>query len=268
MNYMRRYPTNVRAAILMGVAPPDAMAPSRHAPAGARALDLLLADCASDAVCNTAFPRLGDDLARARATAAAAGIADELFMERLRSLMYVPAIRARLPLAIHKAAAGDLGPFATAPEWAGPPVADGMFLAVTCGESFALMDYAQAEAAARATPFGDYRLRRQRASCEGWPRVRLDPDHLELPKASSAAVLLVSGEMDPVTPPEWAEEIVGQLSRARHLVLPEGGHIPDGLTGLETCLDPLMIAFLDHGDPHRLDAACIEAMAPPDYSTE
>jgi pimeloyl-ACP methyl ester carboxylesterase len=267
--YMRGFPGNVRAAILMGVAPPDAMPPRRHSTAGARALDLLLADCAAEQGCRKAFPRLQDDLARARANAKAAGFTDETFMERLRSMMYAPSGRARLPLIIHKAAKGDFQSLLSkAPDTGASMIADGMFLAVTCGESFELMDYAKADAAARATPFGDYRLRQQRAACEGWPRVRLAPDHLELPRNTSAAILLISGGMDPVTPPEWAEALVAQLPRARHLVVPKGGHIPDGLSGLESCLDPLMIQFLDHADPKALDASCIETMAAPVYSTE
>jgi hypothetical protein len=74
--------------------------------------------------------------------------------------------------------------------------------------------------------------------------------------------------LDPVTPPQWAEEVASQLKRARHIVVPRGGHIPDGLSGLESCLDPLMIAFLDHGDPDRLDTSCVAAMAPPPYVLE
>ena len=74
--------------------------------------------------------------------------------------------------------------------------------------------------------------------------------------------------MDPVTPPEWAEAIVGQLPHARHLVVPKSGHIPDGLTGMETCLDPIMIKFLDDGDLKTIDPSCIERMSAPVYSTE
>ena len=269
LQYMRRHPDSVRAAILMGVVPPDTMPPSKHATAGARALDLLFADCAADAQCSKAFPRLADDLRKARAKAPSAGFTDEVFMERLRGLMYVPPTRAGLPLMIHKAAEGDFQPLlAKAPETGASLIADGMFLAVTCGESFALMNYAKAEAASLATPFAAYRLRQQRAACEGWPRVRLAPDHLELPTQSSATLLMISGGMDPVTPPEWADAIVRKLRRARHLVVAKSGHIPDGISGLDTCLDPLMIQFLDHADPTKLDASCIEAMRAPAYSVE
>jgi pimeloyl-ACP methyl ester carboxylesterase len=143
-----------------------------------------------------------------------------------------------------------------------------MFLAVTCGESFPRMDVPVAAAAAKATPFGDYRLRRQQGACANWPGVALDTDHFALPERSSAAVLLLSGAMDPVTPPEWAEQVRSKLQRARHIVLPAGGHVPDGLDGLETCVDPLIIGFLDHGALDRLETSCVERLRGPAYAVK
>jgi pimeloyl-ACP methyl ester carboxylesterase len=140
-----------------------------------------------------------------------------------------------------------------------------MFLAVTCGESFPLMDYAREAAAARKTWFGDYRLRTQRAACAGWPRVRLGPRHLQLPTATNARMLFISGEMDPVTPPDWAESVSRKMKHARHVVIPGGGHLPDGLANAETCLDTITNPFLDHGDLSKVDTSCVASMTPPDY---
>jgi hypothetical protein len=86
-----------------------------------------------------------------------------------------------------------------------------------------------------------------------------------LPTSFGGSLLLISGDWDPVTPPEWAEQVRRSIKRARHVVVPAGGHVPDGMSGMETCLDPLMIGFLDHGDPARLDTSCVAAMKPPAY---
>lgn len=268
LRYMHRYPNKVRAAVLMGVAPPDAMPPRQHAPAATRALELVIADCVRDVPCNARFPNLASDLARARQRLAKSGgqKAAELFMERLRTRMYTPVGRAALPLAIEKAANGDMSAiFPDEADLPGLVIADGMFLAVTCSESFGLMDYATAEKQARATPFGDYRLRRQRDACALWPKGRVDRDQFALPTGTQAAVLIISGEMDPVTPPEWADTLAAAVKRSRHVVIPGSGHIFDGMTGIETCLDPLMIAFLDHGSPDKLDVSCVAAMKAPAY---
>lgn len=57
-----------------------------------------------------------------------------------------------------------------------------------------------------------------------------------------------------------------QLPRARHIVVPGGGHIPDGVSGVDTCLDPLMVDFLDHADPDRLDLSCVAGMKGPAFA--
>lgn len=267
LRYMHHYPNRVRAAVLMGTSPPTAMPPQHHATAGARALDLLIADCGANQACGRRFPDLKGNLAKARNRLAGGSgpISAELFMERLRTMLYSPEGRTAVPLTIERAAGGDFTLLLAGRSASGPPVADGMFLAVTCGEGLALIDYDRSAEAARATVMGDYRLRRQREACVGWPNVRVAPDHAALPDKSQTSVLLVSGEWDPVTPPQWAEEVRRSLPRARHIVIPAGGHIPDGMSGLETCLDPLMVAFLDHGDPGRLDVTCVAAMKPPAY---
>ena len=269
LRYMRRYPDKVRAAILMGTSPPDFLPPQHHATAAERALEQVRGDCEADPECRKAFPGLRADLAKARAMAGRRGspINDELLMERLRALMYAPGSRARLPLMVRQAAAGDFKALLAKPAETGASmIADGMFLAITCGESFPLMNFEAAVTAARRTRFGDYRLRRQKAACADWPLVERDADHLLLPTGSSAAVLLVSGELDPVTPPDYAETVKLRLPRARHIIVPDGGHIPDGVSGLETCLDPVMIDFLDHADLQRLNLACVAAMKGPGFT--
>lgn len=267
--YIATYPQRVRAAILMGTAPAAAMPPRHHAPAAERALGQLFAACAADQACRTAIPDPSGDLDAAlrRLASMRPALSAHVFMEKLRALLYRPATARRVPWIIHRAAAGDLAPFdaATRAGGGGPSAyALGVYLAITCGESFALMDYEPAAAAARRTRFGDYRLRRQRDACRNWPAAQTAPDHLS-PTSGDTAVLVVSGELDPVTPPEWADALARGLPRARHLVIPGSGHVFDGMSGVDTCLDPLMIRFLETADPAALDTGCLTQMAAPPF---
>lgn len=268
LRYMHAYPGRVRAAVLMGTAPADTMPPRHHATAGERALTLLYEDCAADMDCRTAFPDPAADLRRAlvRLPQLPGAPAPEVFMEKLRALMYMPAGARQVPWIVSRAAEGDLEPFYTGTRPRGPsPIADGMFMAVTCSESFGLMDYDQAAAAARATRFGDYRLRRQRAACAVWPRGAPAPDHLA-PVRSDTPVLLISGRLDPVTPPELADAVARHLSNRRHLVIADGGHIIDGLANVD-CIDGLILRFLDRDDPQALDAGCLATVQAPRFTT-
>jgi len=266
LRYMATHPQRVRAAVLMGTAPPWAMPPQYHAPAAERALELLFGQCAADEACRAVIPDAAGDLDRAlQRLHAGGGQSPEQFMERIRSLLYQPSTARSVPWIVHRAESGDFAPFEAATRPSGPsPFADGQFLSITCGESFALMDYEAAAIAARATRFGDYRLRRQRQACERWPGATAAADHLA-PFSSDTAVLFLSGELDPVTPPEWADRLAAQLPRSLHLVLPGSGHIFDGMSGIDTCLDPLLVRFLETADFASLDPGCIAGMQPPPF---
>jgi pimeloyl-ACP methyl ester carboxylesterase len=268
LRYLAAYRDRVRAAVLMSVAPPAAMPPSGHAPAAERALNLLFERCEADAACAAAFDPAADlPRAVARLASIEGSPRSEIFLEKLRSLMYQPSSARRLPYIVSRAAAGDLAPFYAATRPQGPSLyADGMHLSVICTESMGLMDYEAAEAAARPTRFGDYRLRRQREACAQWPKGEVPAGHLA-PVASDVPTLLISGGLDPVTPPEWAAEVARHLPNSRHLVIPDAGHILDGLSAIDTCFDPLVVRFLDTADAKSLDAACLAEMKPPPFAT-
>lgn len=267
LRYMAAYPTRVRAVVLSGVAPPQARPPRQHAQAAERALALLFGDCAADPACHAAYPSPADDLdkAVARLPTGPGSPSREVFLEKIRSLMYSPATARSIPYILHRAAEGDLEPFRAAAGVNAPSIlAEGMYLSVTCAESLALMDYPEAAAASRATRFGDYRLRRQREACAVWPTARVSRDTLA-PISSSAAVLLLSGRLDPVTPPEWAAEAASGIPRSRQLMMPASGHVFDGLSGIDSCYDPMLIGFLETADPAAVDASCLAGMTPPPF---
>jgi pimeloyl-ACP methyl ester carboxylesterase len=192
---------------------------------------------------------------------------EEIVFEKLRSLMYAPSGARRIPFILSRAAAGDLAPFyaATKPQGISGLYADGMFLSVICSEAIALMDFPTATKAAKATMFGDYRLKRQKQACAEWPTAEVAEDHLR-PVRSDASVLLLSGELDPVTPPELADEVARSMPNSKHVVIPGSGHIFDGMTGIDTCLEPLILRFLDTGNIKAVDASCVTGMKTPPFA--
>ena len=136
-----------------------------------------------------------------------------VFLEKVRTQMYSPAGRALLPALVARAAQGDFRAF-TAVGGGGRVFADGLYLSITCTESFARMDVDAAIAAARATT-----LRRlpARASARGLralaARAPRDP-RLMRSRDSGVPVLFIAGELDPVSPSEWAQEIAAHFPKA------------------------------------------------------
>lgn len=267
LRFMAAFPDAVRAAVLMGAAPATTRPPSGHAPAGERALRLLFEDCAADALCAGAFPDPAGDLQRA--VTGLTSIEDaplpEVFLERLRSLAYTATGARQIPYIVRQAADGDLGPFYAATAEAAPSIlADGLFMSVVCSEAMAHLDYEAAAAAARATVLGDYRLSRQRSACAAWPVAQIDESFFE-PVHDDAAILFIAGRLDPVTPPDLAELASQTLPNSRVITLEHGGHIIDGLSGIDTCFDAVLVRFYETADAVSLDTSCVAGMAPPPF---
>ena len=283
--YMRRHPDHVRSAILMGVAPIDLKMPLHHSESAMRAMDLLLSECEQDATCHVAFPQIRDDwknvLAQmekqtARVEYSAPGetaqttveIQRDVFAEKIRTWMYDRDKAARIPLIIHHAADGDFAPFLQQAMAPSIPdfIADGLYLSVTCAEDVPFINQEEAAALNANNPFGNYRVFQQTRACAMWPRGEIPTNFLE-PVRSNAPVLIFSGNMDPVTPPKYGEEVAQYLPNSRHVIIPEAGHGPFGLSD-PGCIDRIAIEFLDKGDEKNLDVSCVQRMARPPFATK
>ena len=285
--YMRQHPDRVRSAILMGVAPTYLKMPLHHARAAKRAMDLLLEECAGDVACHQAFPqlqkdweevleRLGREPARVeysppeKSLAVTVEIQRDIFAEKLRSRMYSRESAARIPFIIHQGAQGDFSPFlkeAIPPNRSAPDfLADGMYLSVTCAEDVPFIDQDEAAKANAGNPFGSYRVVQQTRACSLWPQGKI-PDGYHEPVSSDIPVLIISGNLDPVTPPERGEEVASRLPNSKHLIISHGAHGIDGLTNVE-CLDKVMMEFLSKGNARDLDTTCVEQVLPPPFVTK
>lgn len=282
--YLRQHPDHVRTVTLMGVAPTYLKMPMYHAEAAARAMDLLLQQCEKDAQCHHAFPQIREDwtnvlaqLERAPAkaqysppnkgAAETVEIQRDVFAEKIRTWMYARDQSNRIPMIIHQAANGDFGPFlreAIAPSI--PDfIADGMYLSVTCAEDVPFIDQEEAKRSNANNPFGNYRVFQQTRACSMWPRGRI-PENFRDPVSSNVPVLIFSGNMDPVTPPQRGEEVAHHLPNSRHIIVSQAGHGIDGLSDPD-CVEGLILQFMERGDAKNLDASCVDRMAPPPFVT-
>jgi pimeloyl-ACP methyl ester carboxylesterase len=94
--------------------------------------------------------------------------------------------------------------------------------------------------------------------CEGWEVEPADPIENE-PVVSDVPALVVSGELDPITPVRWARGAAENLSNSFFYVFPGLGH---GVTRESACALDMMLQFFD--DPTtEPDASCIDEQAEP-----
>ncbi|HEY7476427.1 MAG TPA: alpha/beta hydrolase [Vicinamibacterales bacterium] len=280
LTYMRRHPTSVRSAVLNGVAPPALRNPLFHARDSQTALDALFDECAADVACHTAFPRLREELqsllaqldrepARVSLRAAGGGVPAEgrlsryAFADAIRMMMYRVEGSRRVPLAIHQAARGDFSMIverAVDQRRSNARLAHGMLLSTTCQEDVVRIRDEDIPALTAQTFLGPTRVVGQRQVCAIWPQNPV-PAEGGAPVASESPVLLLSGTLDPVTPPRWAEEALKTLPNGRHLVVP-GAHGAGG-----PCIGRIVRDFIVAGSARDLDTSCAAGIRLPPFVT-
>src|SRR5262249_19218889 len=129
-----------------------------------------------------------------------------------------PLTSALLPLSIDAAAHGDGGPLLGQANLAGDlseTVNGGMRLAVLCSEDADLLTPREEDA---HTLLGTRTVDALREACSIWPRGARPADFPQ-PLKTDLPVLLFSGQLDPVTPPRYGEQVAKNLPNSRHLVL-------------------------------------------------
>jgi pimeloyl-ACP methyl ester carboxylesterase len=107
------------------------------------------------------------------------------------------------------------------------------------------------------TILGDQLVEQIKAECDVWPHGSM-PEDFHNPLQSDKPILILSGSRDPVTPPEYGEQIMQGLRNARHLVLDGHGHS----VFIRGCAPKLIEEFIDDPEPKGLDAGCLERLGP------
>src|SRR5690606_35373777 len=86
-------------------------------------------------------------------------------------------------------------------------------------------------------------------------------------RALPTPVLFRSGGYDPGAPPAWVEDLLPRFPHGRRVILPGGRHLTAGLSDVDSCYDPAIVAFLDSADT-AVDLECIDSMRPPGFVVE
>jgi pimeloyl-ACP methyl ester carboxylesterase len=186
----------------------------------------------------------------------------DVFTQIVFNLLYSPDFVALLPLLIHEAhESGDFGPLVAQglAFTEGMALDTGLLYAVTCSEDAPLLD-AEEAAELQADTYFPLQAENFVEICANWPRANIATDFRQ-PLQSDIPVLLLSGEADPITPPQYAEQVAETLPNSRHLVLPGFGH-----TVLAAgCMPQVVARFLDTASDDDLDTSCLDAVRPPAF---
>jgi pimeloyl-ACP methyl ester carboxylesterase len=286
--YIRRHEKTVRTAILNGVAPIEFRNPPYHAQSAQYALDKIFQRVEEDPVYRKAFPelrkkfheileRLEDNPVKVDVTVVGTGevvtlnLSKDAFAASLAYQMYYMDTSRRVPLLLWQAWKGDFKPFVISAiqrnRALSQSVAMGMLLSVTAAEDVVRIRPEEIEPLTRDTFLGDVRVRQQIRACRDWPKSQLAEDFGQ-PVRSNVPVLILSGEIDPVTPPRWGEICAQNFPNSLHIVAPAA----HGVSG--ACITAIEKRFLEKASVEGLDVSCVKQMVlpplelPPDFESE
>jgi pimeloyl-ACP methyl ester carboxylesterase len=271
--YALRYPQSVRSVVLDSAVPNRLVLLSEHARNLEDVVRLRLARCRADTACSGRF---GDPYAslrvvleRLRQHPQAIDLRDPQSFALVRRTLgpddlaalvrfytYSASTSALLPYVITEARDGRYGPLLGQAQLVVGDLAErldgGMSASVLCAEDGDLLRQRPED---EGTLLGSGPVRAALLACKVWPH-RAQPADFHQAFHTSVPVLVLAGELDPVTPPRYGTEIVDALPRARLLIAPGQGHAVIGAG----CMPKLVGDFVQQLEPARLDDHCLQIL--------
>lgn len=283
---MRDFPTGIRSVVLDSVYPPNIDAYSEQPLNNADAIQAMLDGCAANSACNQAYPELDQkfyeligQLNKEPVDLDGEELTGDQIVEQLVQTLYDTYTIPELPLIIHAASQADYDPLL---ELMNPSEeadganrqysrqdgegdisdSEGMFYSVECYEEFPFGSVAEAEKLVSKYPtqLTDgllAGLEQEYEACDIWNVGQAGQIETEA-VSSDIPTLLLAGEYDPVTPPDWAKLATETLSNHQYFEIPAGGH---ALIDAGECPLGLIVNFVDNPTT-SLDGSCIAELEP------
>ncbi len=261
LEYQRLFPQQLRRMVLDGVAPPDMSLPQTFAEDGQAAMQSLFKDCAADTACAQRYPDLAHQWARLfkrlpqrvslinpfTGAIETTTLTAPMVISMVRGPLYSPTLASGLPRAITEAAQGRwtalTGLSSALVGRSGMGMAMGMHFSVICAED-ALRSATPAQAGQFASPSGGGMDQAYQSICAQWPRGTVDPAFYAIGRSQSP-VMLLSGGIDPATPPRHALRVAKALGdKAVPIQIDKAGH---GLLS-RPCVTDIVFRFINAKD--------------------
>ncbi|WP_372356688.1 alpha/beta hydrolase [Xanthomonas sp. NCPPB 3443] len=273
-HYAARYPQHTRTVVIDGVAPNDLVIGGEFARTFEDAIALQSAQCRQQPACARRFPvdtatQLRQVVERLRQAPVAVDYRDprtgglrheQVTADTVAGLAfgfsYALETASLLPLVLDEAAAGRYASLMALAQMSASGMSDQMNRlmqwSVLCSEDAGRY---HPPAHQDTTLLGNEVAEMFFAPCKVWPS-KPAPAAASAPFRSTLPVLLLSGALDPVTPPRYAERVLQGLPNGRHVIAPGQGH---GVFRLG-CMPKVLSQFMQTADAKALDATCVASL--------
>jgi pimeloyl-ACP methyl ester carboxylesterase len=235
--YIARHGAHVAAAVLDGASLLDVPLFERMPLSVQHSFDMLAEVCARDGACHSSFPDVPGDLHTVLARLRIAPVPDgassfdiAAVQDTIRVALRDAATAVRLPLALHRAAAGDfrdlLAAWNASRDGEGSAATQLMYWGIVCGEGWARTGVAEVRRWGTGTDFFDAAVEQALTFQSVCPLLGTPlpaPDTAVVPR-SHVPVLFLVGSLDPQDPLENVAAAPASLPNAQILVVPGAGH--------------------------------------------
>lgn len=267
--YMRLFPDSLSSVVLDSVGPIEVPI-GLFGKSAERSFKMLMNNCQQDEGCNAAFPELEQQFIKVVATLeqepAAVNITHPSlgtqtefavskgkFISTIFTMLYGMETRSLVPLVISQAARGNYMPLAgiTASGGLGE-MYTGLTYNIVCNEDMPKITAQMFVDDANNSFNGDLTQSAFKMACAQWPKYSVDETFYR-PITANIPTLIISGELDPVTPPSNGDFSHATLPNSKHIIMRDSSHTP----GVGGCAIGIIAEFLDKKDPNDLDESCL-----------
>ncbi|MGI1678418.1 MAG: alpha/beta hydrolase [Cellvibrionaceae bacterium] len=280
--YMRRHPETVRTAVLDGVAPIGMNIPQYFLSDADEALARLLNHCVNNDACHKEFgdlesitknliKRLDENPEKISIRHPSTQKDIEVFLNGeilasyLRLALYSREMSSVVPWMISAMDKKDyraLSVLLASSENSMGGMSVGMQYTILCAEDVSQVSNEDSIQVASYKDSSESLLQLNLIEpmedvCQFWPKGKLPENYLS-PVESDLPTLIVSGELDPVTPPYWGDKAAETLSNSQHIVVP-GTHHGGSFSG---CVPDIINDFINSASLEAVDDSCVEKIKP------
>ena len=268
---MRMFPQSLESVVLDSVGPIEVPI-GMFGQSGARSFQLLLDNCKKSESCHSAFPNLAEEFQAVKARLAKAPIIEDIlhprlgtptkfvidqakFTGNLRFQLYGMEGRSMVPLVIHQAYLGNYQPLQglIARNEGEQMVYNGLLFNIVCNEDIPRVDEQARIIDADNSFDGKASQLAWDLVCPFFPQYRPSEAFYQSVTAD-IPTLILSGNLDPVTPPSNGDYPAKSLPNSHHIVVDNASHT----VAMSTCASNIINEFLTKKTPKQLDESCLK----------
>ena len=271
--YMRMFPDSLKSVVLDSVGPIEVPI-GLVGKSAEQSFDQLLVNCQTQASCAKQYPNIAKEFTAVKAKLANAPvsvtishprlgtptefiISQDKFISNIQMQLYGLPTRSLVPLVIHQAYLGDYKPLAGLISQAegGMGVYLGLHFNIVCNEDLPKIDAQMKIENADNNFAGAMALDMVAKVCSVWPKYQPSSDFYQTVTAN-IPTLILSGSLDPVTPPSNGEISHSHLPNSHHIVSKNNAHI----VASTACGVDIVNEFLEKQTPTELDESCLKEL--------